>query len=207
MSHLPNERTVFCDIEVAGLGVGCPIIQIAAVAVDARLRELETFEVKIRFQVDGRSRKSAVVRCFEPTVWKRLARQPRDAARQFAEFLRRHATIDRVSARPGRPYRVAQLAAHNADFDGPRLRHWFRRQNQYFPASRRVLCTLQRALWLFHEETTLTPPADYRLPTLCEYFGVPLGRDQQHDALADVRATVALYRAMTKAVSSANLAA
>lgn len=207
MARLPSEQVVFCDVEVAGLGVACPIIQIAAVAVDSRLRELETFEVKIRFRLGVGSRKSPVVRCFEPTVWKRLARQPDDAARLFADFLRRHATVDMVSSRPGKPYRLAQLAAHNADFDGPRLQHWFRRQNQFLPASRRVFCTLQRAFWLFHEETTLTPPSDYRLATLCEYFGVPLSRDEQHDALADVRATVALYRAMAKVASSADLAA
>ena len=112
-----------------------------------------------------------------------------------------------VSSRAGRPYHLAQLAAHNADFDGPRLRNWFRRQKEFLPASRRVLCTLQRAMWLFHEETTLTPPADYRLATLCEYFGVPFGEDEQHDALADTRATVAVYRAMAEISLSAKHAA
>ncbi len=103
-----------------------------------------------------------------------------------------------VSSRTGKPYRLAQLAAHNGDFDGPRLRSWFCRQKQFLPASRRVFCTLQRAFWLFHEETTLTPPDDYRLATLCEYFGVPLGQNEQHDALADARATVAVYRKMAE---------
>ena len=205
--QLPSERLVFCDIETAGRGVTCPIIQIAAVAVDSRLRELETFEVKIRFELDTGTRKSVPVACFEPTVWKRLARQPDEAARHFADFLRRHATVDMVSSRTGKPYRLAQLAAHNGDFDGPRLRSWFRRQKQFLPASRRVFCTLQRAFWLFHEATTLTPPANYRLATLCEYFGVPLGQDEHHDALADARATVAVYRAMAEVSLSAELAA
>ena len=112
-----------------------------------------------------------------------------------------------VSSRTGKPYHLAQLVAHNGDFDGPRLRNWFGRQKQFLPASRRVFCTLQRAFWLFHEETTLTPPADYRLATLCEYFGVPFGNDEQHDALADARATVAVYRKMAEISLSAQLAA
>ena len=207
MPRLPCEKTVFCDIEAAGLGIACPIIQIAAIAVDSRLRELETFEVKIRFQLAAGSRRSLAANCFEPTVWKRLARQPIEAARLFADFLRRHATVDMVSSRDGRPYRLAQLAAHNADFDGPRLRCWFRRQKEFLPASQRVFCTLQRAMWLFHEQTALTPPTDYRLATLCEYFGVPFGEDEQHDALADARATVAVYRAMVEIASSARRAA
>lgn len=192
----PHERLVFADIETAGRGIECPIIQIGAVAVDSRLREIETFEVKIRFELTSGARNLRTANCFEPVVWKRLARQPDDAARLFADFLRRHATVDMVSSRTGKAYRLAQLVAHNGDFDGPRLRSWFRRQNQFLPASRRVFCTLQRAFWLFQEETTLTPPADYKLTTLCEYFGVPLGRDEQHDALADALATVAVYRAM-----------
>ena len=205
--QLPHESLVFTDIETAGRGIACPIIQIGAVAVDSRLRELETFEVKIRFELRSRSRKLPAVDCFEPAVWKRLARQPDEAARLFADFLRRYATVDMISPRTGKVYRLAQLVAHNGDFDGPRLRSWFRRQNQFLPASQRVFCTLQRAFWLFHEETALTPPADYRLATLCEYFGVPLGQEEQHDALADARATVAVYRAMAAVSLSARLAA
>ncbi len=60
----------------------------------------------------------------------------------------------------------------------------------------RVLCTLQRAVWLFHEDKTLTRPADFGLGTLCEYFGVRLRPEEAHDALAEVRATVELFRAM-----------
>jgi DNA polymerase III epsilon subunit-like protein len=59
-----------------------------------------------------------------------------------------------------------------------------------------ALCTKQRALWLFDEDKTLTPPANFQLGTLCEYFGVELPPENAHDALFDVRATVELYRAM-----------
>ena len=123
--------------------------------------------------------------------------QPTDAAHRLSEFLRRHATVDMVS-RKGKPYQIAQLAAHNATFDGPKLSNWYDELNLFLPAARRVFCTLQRAFWLFQENRGLTPPANYKLPTLCEYFDVPLDTAEAHDAFADVRATVALYRAMVE---------
>ena len=48
-----------------------------------------------------------------------------------------------------------------------------------------VLCTKQRALWLFDEDKSLTPPENFQLRTLCEYFGVPLTRENAHDAFYD----------------------
>jgi len=56
---------------------------------------------------------------------------------------------------------------------------------------------LQRAVWLFHEDKSLTPPPDFSLLTLCHYFGVPLRANEAHEALNDVRATVELYRAIS----------
>ena len=39
--------------------------------------------------------------------------------------------------------------------------------------------------WLFAEDQTLTPPENFKLSTLCEYFGVGLSEEEAHDALAD----------------------
>jgi len=124
-----------------------------------------------------------------------MAMKPEDAAKEFSKFLRRHATVDMLS-KAQKPYQVAQLVAHNAAFDGPRLSRFFRNQNAFLPASRRVYCTLQRAFWHFHENPHCTPPADYKLGTLCEYFGVSHRKEEAHDALADVRATLGLYAAI-----------
>ena len=74
----------------------------------------------------------------------------------------------------------------------------FLRLGMFLPASPRVLCTMQRAIWMFHEDKSLTPPRNFKLGTLCEYFGVSLPSEAAHDALNDVRATVALYRAMMR---------
>ncbi len=188
MTH--GERLVFVDVETAGLKSSPSIIQIAAVAIDAELNEVESFETKVRFESTKLTEGS-----FEPTLWKRIANQPEKAAGDFAMFLRRHATVDMVS-KAGCPYQLARLAAHNASFDCPLLEKWYRDLDQFFPAARSTFCTLQRAYWLFEEDKSLSPPADYKLATLCEYFGIALRRDEAHNAVADVQATVQLYRAI-----------
>lgn len=170
-------------------------MQLAAIAVDAGLRELESLEMKLRFQRHkvhpGCLRKAH----FSTSVWAREAISERDAGRRFSEFLKRHATVDLISV-DGRGYRVAQLVAHHAAFDASFLASWFKRIDRFLPAHPRFLCTHQRALWLFHEDKSLSPPADYQLGTLCQFFGVRLKNHEAHEALADVRATLALYRAM-----------
>jgi DNA polymerase III epsilon subunit-like protein len=202
----PDERLVFVDLETGGLETWRPIIQIAAIAVTSSLRELEVFESKLTFDsrfVDPRSlRKNN----YSPDRWRREARPAREVATAFAEFLRRHATVD-VSAAGRGGFQVAQLVAHNAAFDGPFLQAWFERLGQFFPGHFRLLCTVQRAVWLFHEDKKLTPPRDFKLGTLCEYFGVPLRTEDAHDALNDARATVGLYREMVRFQSTPRIAA
>jgi len=91
----------------------------------------------------------------------------------------------------GKPYDVARLAGHNAlGFDCPRLGAMFKRHGAFLPAAMyQPLDTLQLSLW--HCARTGTTPANYQLGTLCQHFAIPLGAEG-HDALADVRATIAL---------------
>ena len=194
--HL-EERLVFCDLETAGLEPQQhPIIQVAAIAVDASLRELETFEVKIRFNEAEADPKSLSANRYSKEVWNREALELAIAGHQFSNFLRRHATFD-MTSKAGTPYQVAQLVAHNGErFDGPFLHAWYRKLGLFCPARYMVLCTKQRALWLFDEDKSLTPPTNYKLGTLCEFFGVKLRPEHAHDAFNDVRATVELYRAI-----------
>ncbi len=200
-----DERLVFVDLETAGLEPWRPIMQVAAVAVTSSLRELETFEAKILFQekfaAPGRLRK----RNYSRELWQTDGRRAKDVATDFGAFLTRHATVD-VFSGSGKRFLVAQLVAHHAEFDAAFLRGWFERSGLFFPGAFRVFCTLQRAAWLFHEDKTLTPPTDFKLGTLCQYFGVPLAVEEAHDALADVRATAELYRAITS-LSQRNRAA
>lgn len=191
------ERLVFVDLETAGLEPWRPVMQIAAVAVSRDLRELDAFEAKIRFSHALADPKSLRKPSYQPRLWERQGVSAREAAEQFAEFLRRHATVNMKSP-DGTRYRVAQLVAHNASHDGGFLRHWFDRLGLFLAGHYRMLCTVQRAIWFFQESPERKPPPNYKLLTLCHYFGVRFNEHDAHDALNDVRATVALYRAMTR---------
>jgi DNA polymerase III epsilon subunit-like protein len=191
-----EERLVFVDIELGRVKRQRPILQIAAIAVSRSLIEREAFEAKVRID-EGRT-SSALIhnRHFDRDRWRKEGRHPKVVAYDFGRFLGRHATAD-VAGANHRRLIVAQLVAHNAEFDGTFLREWFERLGLFLPASYRVFCTLHRAMWLFHENRSLTPPSDFKLGTLCHYFGIALPAHEAHDALADVRATVELYRRMT----------
>jgi hypothetical protein len=174
-----------------------PIIQIAAIAVDEDFHELDVFEVKIQFD-EAKACPDSLRRIhYRRPEWKRSAVSPQKAAWAFARFLRRHATVE-VFRRDLSVFRVAQLASHNSQFDGPFLTAWYQRLGIFLPASYRVFCTLQRAYWLFHENPHLQWPDDFRLKTLCECLDVPFNPADAHEALADVRATVALLQAMAR---------
>jgi DNA polymerase III epsilon subunit-like protein len=184
------------DLETAGLkDKRHSIIQIAAIAVDDNLQTLETFEAKIRFDERRANRNSLRKNHYHRGIWAKNVLEREDAARQFAEFLRRHASVAKMGS-DGEPYHLAQLVAHNAPFDAEFLWAWYERLYMFLPASCQVFCTLQRAMWHFQEYPDEIPPIDFRLATLCNHFGVPFDAASAHDALGDVTATVALCRAM-----------
>ncbi len=184
---------MFVDLEIGRVKRHRPILQIAALATTDSLLEVESFEAKL--QTDERKTPATLIhnRHFDHAVWQREARHPKVVAYEFARFLSRHASTE-VRGANQRQMHVAQLVAHNAEFDGAFLREWFEGLGMFLPASYRVYCTLQRAYWLFHEHRGLTPPVDFKLGTLCDYFRVSYSKDMSHDALADVRATAELYR-------------
>lgn len=191
---------VFIDIETGGLDPKRhAVTQIAAIAVDEKLQELETFEAKIVFGTLEGTRAALNRQKYDPAVWVRHGERADRVAWRFREFLERHTSVERVG-KGGASYRLAQVAGHNAaEFDWPFLRAWYKRQDIFCPIANEVLCTLQRARWWFAEHPEVAPPGNFRLGTLCDYFGVPLGA-AAHDALADVRATVELYRQLCRPV-------
>ena len=187
---MTSDRLVFVDLETAETSGVWSAIQVAAVAVSSELHELGSFEAKLPIHRPIHHRR------FDAAVWEREAKSLREVAKDFGDFLREHASIPMTPV--GSPsYRVAQIVAHNAEFDGAMLRSWFDRMGLFFPGHYRMLCTVQRAVWLFREASELDPPPDYKLGTLCRYFGVEYRSEEAHDALYDVRATAELYRAMT----------
>ncbi|MFO0915919.1 MAG: 3'-5' exonuclease [Pirellulales bacterium] len=193
---MTESHLVFFDLETAGLNPKRhPIIQIAAIAVNRQLEPIEAFEAKVQFDSHRANKNSLRKNHYQAGTWLKEGRRDEVVAREFAEFLRRHATLPVLSS-SGNRYHVAQLVAHNAAFDGPYLQTWFETLGIFLPARRQVLCTMQRAIWYFTEYPGLTPPKDFKLATLCQAFGVPFHAAAAHEALADVSATVRLYQAL-----------
>lgn len=196
-----EQKLVFVDLETGGLDPKKhPIIQIAAVAVNESLEAEEAFEVKIHFDEKKAAADALRKNHYHPGVWQNEGKPAEVAAKEFAAFLRRHATLPTLSAK-GEFYRVAQLVAHNAAFDGPFLFTWYEKLGAFLPAKRLVLCTMQLAMWQFWMPGATTP-ASFKLADLCEHFGVPFHAAKAHDALADVTATFELFRAMSESVGN-----
>ena len=191
-----NGTTCFVDLETGGLEPHHPTIQVAVVAIDHAWNELETIEIKLRFDPGACDYGALELNSYEPEVWEREAVDVAHAQVDLQRFFGRHQTWNLVS-KAGNAYRTARIAGHNAaSFDAPRLKAvWngsFCPFAWWYPTD-----TLQLALWHFaravgERRDHRTPPRNYQLGTLCEYFGI--ASTGAHDALADARMTVRLAR-------------
>ncbi|HVN78561.1 MAG TPA: 3'-5' exonuclease [Terriglobia bacterium] len=184
-------KTVFFDMETGGVTFDKPIIQLAAIAVDDEWKELETFERKIKFDESKADPGALAINHYNREVWEKEGIPEALAQSQFNEFLNRHKSISIVSKRTGRPYQVARLAGHNSSFDKEFLKRMY--GDQFLPAHPLVLDTLQLALWHFHGKTP--QPDKFTLTVLLNHLGIEL--PDAHDALADVRGSIALAKALT----------
>lgn len=93
-----GERLVFFDLETAGLNpLTRPIIQIGAIAVDARFRELERIELKVRFDEAEVNPDAFRKNIYSRDLWEREWLYPDVAAGEFSVFFKRHARVDMVS--------------------------------------------------------------------------------------------------------------
>jgi DNA polymerase III epsilon subunit-like protein len=183
--------TVFFDFETGGIRDDQPNIQLGAIAVDEHFRELAAFEEKIQFDEAAADPQALAINHYRRDRWT-AAKPPAEVARLFAQWLRPFCCAEKIS-KLGKPYAVARLAGHNAAvFDGPRLRRMFSEAQLFCPAELHVRDTLQRALWHFDERGIEL--ASFRLTELSKHFGIPT--NGAHDALEDVRLSIAIARAM-----------
>jgi DNA polymerase III epsilon subunit-like protein len=185
------KTTVFFDFETGGVRDDSPNIQLAAVAIDGEWNELALFETKIQFNESAADPEALKINRYDPMEWKD-AKPEAEVARLFSEFLRPFCSVEKTSKK-GSSYLVARLAGHNAaTFDGPRLRRMFESARLFLPAELFVRDTLQRALWYFDERGETV--SSLRLTELCKHFDIPC--DGAHDALTDVRLSIAIARKM-----------
>lgn len=196
------EKIIFFDIETGGLHFESPIIELAAIAVEAgTYQEIDTIDMKIEFSTKDPhvSMEALGVNKFSAEVWEKWSILKEDAAIKFAHFLREHAAVAKRSS-SGNEYTVAKLAGHNAQsFDSPLVLNWFKKhgpgnekgKDPFFPALRLTLDTVQLADWFFWTNPSLPQPENLKLETLAEYFGLS---QPDHSALNDTRATVELAR-------------
>lgn len=181
---------VIFDLETGGLSLEHPIIQLAAVAVDKDLVEVDSFERKIQFVEASADPEALKINHYDAEVWKREAKPFQTVVRDFDKFLFPYRDIQMVS-KGGKPYSVALLGGYNAaSFDAPRLQRMFKNASQFLAAHPRTLDVLQGIMWRdylageFH--------LSYKLGDVCGRMGIDLAG--AHDALADVRATAEVVR-------------
>lgn len=180
---------IYFDVETGGLEPRHPTIQLAAVAHDEETgREVANFDTKIIFPVSECDPEALKLNHYDPNLWTQAV-SPGAAAAQFSTFVKPFSSIQMTSKRTGAPYYVAKLAGYNAlTFDLPRLKSLY--GTTFFPCSYHVRDVLQRAMWWVDEHRPAVPPANLKLGTMCEFFGIAV--NGAHDALADVRLTAAL---------------
>lgn len=180
---------VYFDLETGGLAMTCPIIQIAAAAYDDNGKELAVFERKLQFDKIDCEAEALQMNHYSPEEWQDAV-HPREAVLGFAEFCRWYKSVEMVSKRTGKPYKVARLGGYNAaTFDNPRLKKLFNDNTEFLPAHPVVFDVFQLALWWLHRNPD-NKPENAKLATLAKFFGVEHAK--AHDALSDVRATAAI---------------
>lgn len=193
-------RIVWFDLETGGVEPHHPDIQLAAIATDD-FKELESFECKIQFDPAACDPEALELNSYTVEGW-REAIPEAEAVARFAEFLERHRSIQMIGKKK-KPFSVARLAGHNVStFDAPRLLAMFQRQDKFLAADAfRPVDTLQLALWwALKNDVSIgyaEPLESTRLEALVSYFNVTPEGDA-HDALADVRTTIAVASRMVE---------
>lgn len=194
------QRTIFFDIETAGLEMDAPIIEVAAIAVETgTYRVIDTIDMKIEFEMRYLTDYKALgINKFSAETWAKYALPGDVAAQKLDAFFRRYATEERISKKSGKPYYTARLGGHNSNaFDAPRIQRLFEKHDLFFhPGMLRTLDTEQAARWFFENNQGLQPPDNYQLGTLVKYLSLDV--DPNHTALADTFATVDLARALAE---------
>ncbi len=186
-------RLVVFDYETAGLMPWADNIQLAAIAVDEELTEIETFERKIAFNDKHADQTALKMNHYDADIWAKEALPEAQVTTEFNDFLKKYADIKAIS-RKGDPYFVAKLCGYNCQlFDLPRLKKMFEKHQKFLPAHFQTMDVLVRVYWWFYEKK-LPPLPSYKLSDVATYFEIPT--DGAHEALSDCRMTLKILKHM-----------
>ncbi len=215
-------KLVFLDLETTGTDhKRHKVIQFAGAAVDAvSLEVLEEVDVKQRIDLGDPTTwsQAAMVMHARRTVDVDVELQDDEAIARFVDywnleaerqvretkmgplarvkgFLERHKTVQCTSKRPPfRSYSVVRPAGHNIHtFDLPFLREWY--GTSFCPVSFKSLDTLGWAGILDYLTDGGQCDEGRRLEDLAALYGIHVDTSALHDALADVRLNVEVFRA------------
>jgi len=170
------QMRVYFDLETSGLNEWKHSITQAAFFCPHTQEQLE---LKIQFDENEADPKALEINHYNRDVWQREAVMVHAAVERISDYLRRHACVEKISKKTGKPYQVAQLCAYNGKkFDGPFLQAWFRKQNAFLAADYKILDTLALA------EFMLPHLESHKLEVVAKELGC--FRDGAHDAMIDV---------------------
>jgi len=187
--------SVIIDCETGGVLPSHPTTQIAAIAIDGLGKAIDEIDVRLIFEESKCDPEALALNHYQAELWQKEAVTPTIAKSVLGAFFERNQAWDLISKK-GRPYRTCRIIGHNVAFDIPRVRALWGKSFTPF-AWWYPFDTLQLALWTIYQRPHVAPPRDYRLETLCKYFDVT-AEGSAHDALADCRLTLGLFRALLR---------
>ncbi len=169
----------FLDTETGGLVPGkFPVIEVACIITDMKLKEVARFEKKIRLRKgDVVGPKAAAMNGYTPEVWAKEA----VPMQTFMDFL---------SYRIPRGH-VAVPIGHNIQFDIDMLREgYFSPIHQFFPFSFRKVDTIAIAMAM--KVSGMIDVPNVKLTTVSEALGIE--HSKAHTAMADVEVCKEMFQ-------------
>lgn len=196
-----SDRIVWIDIETDKLDpVAAQPIQVACIATDrVTLEEIDSLELKVHFREYHADNDALKRNHYSYDIWYQESLSPDVALDTLTDFFAAHATRKRTSKRSGNGYTTCEIGGHNiAMYDAIILANWYNRAKEFCPAATWVTGPVDTMQWARAVEFARGERWDggFSLKALCERFGIAL--DNEHDAMADVKATVELARVLKR---------
>lgn len=179
----------FLDTETTGTAPNLhEIYQISAIITDANLNELDSFNLSFRPLTYTHESSALEVAGLTLDDLKALTASPAQAYGGFTQMLSKHCNkYDKTDK--------MQLVGYNVRFDADFLRAFFQKNHDDYFGSwfwNPPLDVMNAAAW--YVQTIRPALVNFKLGTVCQTIGMEWDQNQAHDALYDVRQTIALFK-------------